>query len=1434
MDPSSNNPVSATAQAAGYGKHPTWSDHIEGLGAASAVLSKIEGELYLGAIGSLITSGDWPSASSGHAMAETVRRFLWQNAGDLVFGWMWPSADEVGRDHYPMILCVHVTGVDASTAVPLLDPLFQQAMQTVRATRVRDEVVAAVAELQLQARKVLQASPPQPEDIQLQRADEWVKTGPLDPTRWHRLLYFLKTQYADAAIAETASRLTAAKRPAIREFEGMRLPSPASAGLGGITGWLAFLRTQLRANAPALLVQAEGAEWCDIIVGVINATTLKPVLGGIQEVYPVTDVPFKITPEFASESEQALQAVGLPWGDARKVSIFGPVPSRYRPNPTTGRPASAPAKGAPTETSSSEPMARKSSRSASGSRSIPWIPIAAGGLVLAGIAAFLVFRSLESETESGTNETVARPTPTGGSKATVGTPRAKPGTAPVDNSDHSGRWLLYWDQYRQLKDAAAAAEPGTLWAEQVQASLGDLDPKNWEPWFVVFGGRDKVRGAEIDNISTSKLAAQTVNLRRGADAAARLMNAATNGYAARIRSQLSGLTDGPASGMVPGWQTALALPMGSRNPTTHIQALTPVETQWRQASNRVAAWTAAWSEMAPVDPQHATLIRSNDLAALRQIREPAPWAAALDSSIAVATATRTWAQGALPKVDPASLATSLSKAGPALTWNGWSNAVVGATRVLGVAEVVAVKEALRAEAEGERLKFLLRVRKDQGDSIRTELAALSTQFTEASQAPLVQANPQAVTAFKDLQTRVAAVGDRLQRAWSLVASPKAQVQLSRDTRKLATPLQEFWLNYLNLAARKVDGENPADAAASTLRWTETLDSSWAFFSALESAGRDPGLTQVPPPLSGRVPEAVWRLDTWTTLQAIALDSATLRFRIDAPAALAGVQRETAGVIALANAALQLSTAWADGMWTNTTAARGILTGQPANPSFQASLKTFNVDRLRLLATETWSKPIPESGPAAGADLLSVSAVCERIAAEPAWAATDAHWKHACDLAGLVAKAGVWKDLSRQKAWFARLWQTRVGAGLPIDSMTAVTAPLAGQPGLEGWLPAGFITHQRWVQIAGALQAGQLNDAKRLVEVLRTDTGAGKLPESPANRTVLDQIAALKLPEDPFERVDWERTKGNRPFSFEVKNASREAVAVFPSGARVTFVLPPSGVAAPILVAREEFSARDLASLLNSSPELRRKWVEQTASRSKVSRKAGADSQVAGVWNNIGITPAPSLSSELPRIAAGSVYKSVDLRLFAADGTELPANCISANLAEGIAKALGCRLPSPAEWTEINSRMGTVNFPARPKAVKALSEGLVSRWEAKYEHSGIVVNRLVTVDAPGDSGIADRGSGPFFQAVSAGGESDPQALRHWQGNVAEYVRDPQSGALSVAGGSFASLVVQPQALDEKAKTQAYIDAGLRLVLDRVDLDQLGQAKALLAEIRLVVP
>ena len=1434
MDPSSSNPVSATAQVGGYGKHPAWSDHIEGLGAASPVLSKIEGELYLGAIGSLITSGDWPSASSSHAMAKTVRRFLWHNAGDWVFGWMWPSADQVGRDHYPMILCVHVTGVDAGMAVPLLDPLFLKAMQTIRATRVQDEVVAAVQELQVQARKALLASPPETDVVQLQHADGWVKNGPLDPTRWQRLLYFLKTQYGDAAIPETGGRFSAPQRPGTREFEGMRLPSPVSAALIGLTGWLAFLRTQLRASTSALLVQAEGAEFCDVIVGVLNATTLKPVLGSIQEVYPVTDVPFEISPEFVVESEKVLQAVGLAWGDPRKISIFGLVPPRYRPYPAAGRPASVGAKFPAAETITTEPQPSELSNPAVASRSIPWIPITIGGIVLAGIAAFLIFRSSDSSSTSEGNSTLAQSTNLNVPKTPVVAPPVKSAAALVDTSDHSGRWLVYWDQYRQLKESAAGAEPGTLWAEEVQSSLGDLDPKNWERWVVVFGGRDKVRGAEIDNISTSKLAAQAANLRRGAEAAGRLMNAATNGYAARLRSRLISLTNGPASGLLSGCEAALAIPLGNTSTKDHVQALTTLEAQLRLASTRVAAWSAVWAQTGLVDPQHASLILSNDLVALRQIRDPAQLISALGSSTGEATTTRKWSQDAIPKVDPAYLSTSLSKLGSGMNWIGWSNAVAGAIRVVSAADVAAAKEALRTETEGERLKFLLRVRKDQGDSIRTELASLSSQFMEVSQAPLVQANPQAVAAFRELQTRVAAVGERLQKAWSLVASPKAQIQLSRDTRKLATPLQEFWLNYLDMAARKVDAENSVDAAASTLRWTETLDSSWIFFSTLEKASLNTILTQVPQPLSGRVPEATWRTDVWAALQEVALDPVTLRFRHDAVAALAAIQSDTTRVRALANAALQLNSAWAEGMWTNTTAARGILTGQPTLPAFQTSLKAFNIESLRQLAADTWSKPIPETGAPAGSDLLTVSAVCERIAVEPSWAATDTHWKTACELAGFVAKAGVWKDLGRQKAWLARLWQARVGPGLSIDSMTAVTAPLLVQQGLESWLPIEFATHQRWVQIAAALHEGKFTEVKRLVEILRADTGAGKLPESPDNRAVLDQISALKLPKDPFERVDWERTKGNRPFTFELKNSSRQAVAVFPSGIRMTFVIPPAGVTARILVAQEEFSARDLGLLLNSNPDLLNLWKQQLVGGLRAAGRVGVNSKasgVASVWNNLGLVSPTAVSAGIQRVGKKTLYPAIEPGKFGAEGAELPANCVSAFLAEAIATATGCRLPSVTEWQEINSRVNASSFLALPKQVEELSERLEEEW-VQNVNGGERVEKFGRLTTSGDSTAPGRGSGPYFQGVSASGESGPQDLRHWLGNVAEYLRDPQSGVMSVAGGSFASLVVQPQTLDERSKTQAYIDAGLRLALDRIDLDQLGQAKALLAKVRLV--
>lgn len=401
----------------------------------------------------------------------------------------------------------------------------------------------------------------------------------------------------------------------------------------------------------------------------------------------------------------------------------------------------------------------------------------------------------------------------------------------------------------------------------------------------------------------------------------------------------------------------------------------------------------------------------------------------------------------------------------------------------------------------------------------------------------------------------------------------------------------------------------------------------------------------------------------------------------------------------------------------------------------------------------------------------------------------------------------------------------------MDAAKTVTGAVAAHPGLEGWLPAAFLGHQRWAQIHAALGSGQLNEAKQQVEAFRSDIAKGRLPESADNKAILEQLAALKLPEDPFERVDWERTRGNRPFSFEINNANKEAVAVFASGARVTFILPPTGVAARILIAREELSAKALAAVLNGNPGLFAAWLELRIGNLQVAR-TGSEAKaarVASVWNNVAASGGKA-STDVPRIREGSAYSEVGSGPFNASGVELPANCVSAAFAEAAAAAVGCRLLSPAEWAELQARLPEQPFPATPKSVKALCKKLEELWAAK-RNGGLLEEDFGWL-ATGVGGTMDRGTGPFFQSVSAGGS--PQALRHWHGNVAEYLRDPQTGALSVAGGSFANPNIQPQPLGEKEKTQAYIDAGLRLVLDRVDMDQLGQAQSLLARIRLAAP
>ena len=112
-------------QAAVFGKHPAWDDHIDDIGLSTETLVLTKQLLYSEGIATQLASGAWDQIEkSGNAM-EFDHRFVWGRDQQAIVGAIWASADRKGRTRFPLVICMQAA-LDGPRAIGLLlDPVGQ-------------------------------------------------------------------------------------------------------------------------------------------------------------------------------------------------------------------------------------------------------------------------------------------------------------------------------------------------------------------------------------------------------------------------------------------------------------------------------------------------------------------------------------------------------------------------------------------------------------------------------------------------------------------------------------------------------------------------------------------------------------------------------------------------------------------------------------------------------------------------------------------------------------------------------------------------------------------------------------------------------------------------------------------------------------------------------------------------------------------------------------------------------------------------------------------------------------------------------------------------------------------------------------------------------------------------------------------------------------
>ena len=245
---------------AAFGKHPGWDDHVEDLGLETESLNLAKTVLYVNGIGGQIDSGAWEKLDGAQQLAAFNHVFVWQRGGlgapkaaeggQILVGRLWSSSDGKGRKRYPLVVCLHFTGVTLGWALKQALPALAELAEGCAKTPSAEDVRALLQRKRAALREAIQA------------ADNRGEYAPVSAEALHKILSpaadaqregFLRVLYQmQSQLGAFAPGKFNAAAGTVRAQQ-IRVPLAGGNAEEALLFWTRFLLTQVDAGAPLLL-----------------------------------------------------------------------------------------------------------------------------------------------------------------------------------------------------------------------------------------------------------------------------------------------------------------------------------------------------------------------------------------------------------------------------------------------------------------------------------------------------------------------------------------------------------------------------------------------------------------------------------------------------------------------------------------------------------------------------------------------------------------------------------------------------------------------------------------------------------------------------------------------------------------------------------------------------------------------------------------------------------------------------------------------------------------------------------------------------------------------------------------------------------------------------------------------------------------------------
>lgn len=295
---------------AAFGKHPGWNDHIDDLGVETDRLVAVKRALYSEGIAGNIDSGTWDNLDPARRVEGFDHTFVWRGPDGLVTGRIWSSSDGKGRRKYPMILAVQTEGLPLRFVTERVLPRLRQLEDECRAAESAGTVIslvdAARTELRREAdragRVLTEPLPPPAAVSQLADRD------PLGPEREGlvRVLYQLDRDFSSFRRPNRGESGTRSRTMDTRP-QTLRVPR-VSGELGEEWGlWLRLVTSELDPLSPVLCITAEGRAWTDLIVGEPGPGQLACLQQNEEALPLTTSIPYTIDGAFRRHADELVE-----------------------------------------------------------------------------------------------------------------------------------------------------------------------------------------------------------------------------------------------------------------------------------------------------------------------------------------------------------------------------------------------------------------------------------------------------------------------------------------------------------------------------------------------------------------------------------------------------------------------------------------------------------------------------------------------------------------------------------------------------------------------------------------------------------------------------------------------------------------------------------------------------------------------------------------------------------------------------------------------------------------------------------------------------------------------------------------------------------------------------------------------------------------------